>query len=65
MILKINCNSSTVNLGYTVFSHFLNMNDPVFSSTQGISTTAFLCIACMTCFLTSGSKKAMMQFFWL
>ena len=29
------------------------MNDPVFSSTQGISATAFLCIAW---------KKAMMQF---
>ena len=23
------------------------MNDPVFSSTQGISATAFLCIACV------------------
>ena len=51
MILKINCSSSSVNLAYTVFSNFLNMNDPVFSSTQGISATAFLCIACVTCFL--------------
>ena len=47
MILKINCSSSSVNLAYTVFSNFLNMNDPVFSSNQGISATAFLYIACV------------------
>ena len=51
MILKINCSSSSVNLAYTVFSIFLNMNDPVFSSTQGLSPTTFLCIACVMCFL--------------
>ena len=51
MILKINCSSSSVNLAYTVFSNFLNMNDPEFFSTQGVSATAFLCIACVTCFL--------------
>ena len=35
------------------------MSAPIFSSTQ---TIAFKYIACMTCFLISGSKKAMMQF---
>ena len=63
MILKMNCSSYRVNLEYTVVSNFLNMNDPAFSSTQGISATAFLCIACVTSFLISGSKEVMMQFF--
>ena len=39
------------------------MNYPIFSSTQGIAATAFLYIACVTCFLMSGLKEAMMQFF--
>ena len=39
-----------------------NMNDPVFFITQA---TTFVYVACMRCFLISGSKKATMQFFWI
>ena len=34
--LDLDCNSSWINLAYTIFSNFLNMNDPVFSGTQGM-----------------------------
>ena len=70
MKIKSNCSSSWVNLACIVFtkffkSHSINMNDQVFFYHSRHVATAFVYIACMTCFLISGSKKAMMQFFWV
>ena len=70
MKIKSNCNSSWVNLACIVFtkffkSHSINMNEQVFFYHSRHVAIAFVYIACMTCFLISGSKKAMMQFFWV
>ena len=49
--------------------HPTNLSDPVFSRTENVVRKFFLVlntvlmyIACVTCFLISGSKKAIMQY---
>ena len=70
--MKSNCSSPWVNLAFTVFSIFFTSYHPIqliwmiqFFLVLKACSTAFMYIEYMTYFLISGSKKAMMQFFWV
>ena len=70
--VKSNRSSPWVNLAFTVFSIFFTSYHPIqliwmiqFFLVLKACSTAFMYIEYMTYFLISGSKKAMMQFFWV